>query len=200
MSRCYSLIESVTPKLTYRRLRVVSEMRHQRFDFDVAIRRGHHMHGQRGMRVIAEVEDRLLLRRLSNVCQDGEHFRFGIFRRWFDHLGTLRLRWRQELCHASDVRFHIDSVNVAFVLSQMVSLNEAVAADIAFIPFASMSSHMRLEIVTLRETLDTMWTLVRSLPGVHSSVHQQIVGTLETLAAYRAEVRLFTRMIPLVDR
>lgn len=101
---------------------------------------------------------------------------------------------------ATIVRLHIHSMHFLLVLRQMVSLNETLAANVAFVPFSGMSANVRFQIIALREAALAVRTLVRSFAGVDSHVDNQIVCSMKAFSALRTQVRLLSGVVALVHR
>lgn len=89
-------------------------------------------------------------------------------------------------------------MNFLLVLREMVSQKESLATDITGRSFTSVLSHVRFQVVALPIFLGTFRTLEGLLFSVHAHMNLQVIGSVESLPADVAEMRLLVLVVPFV--
>lgn len=90
-------------------------------------------------------------------------------------------------------------MNGALMIGQLVTLDEALIANIATVSLSGMTPDMSFKVISLSKTFWTVWTLIRLQAVVSSTVHYKIVSPMETFTADSTKVSFFVGMILLVN-
>lgn len=90
-------------------------------------------------------------------------------------------------------------MNGASVVGKLVKLNESHIANVTFVAFSGVTTNVRLEVIALGKRLRAVRTFVGFQSVVSTAVYHQIVMTMETFPADRAEMSFFIGVIFFVN-